>query len=168
MAQLMDSESIVQGQGIGFLSHEYPLLESYLGMALVDQRGLASLIRAVRRTKGLPAGFPETCCIVFEVDQSSNSAVRAVTLASHIWSARRARRKLAHLTGHPADLIGVYPKLDNPTIIFELDTPAASYVHRNVLPGFGNSLTATAKRFLSALLKTDPGLSGIGIIVRFR
>lgn len=164
----MDLESVVQDQGIGFLSHDYPLLESYLGMALVDRRHLASLTRTLRQTKSLPAGLPGTCCIVFEVDQNSNAAVRVLTLAFHLLSVRRARRNLAHLTGHPTDLIGVYPKLDNPTVIFELDSPAANYVHANVLPAFGNSLASRVKRLMFNVFKTDPGLAGIGVVVRFR
>lgn len=164
----MDAESVVQDQEVGFLGHEYPLLESYLGMALVDRRCLGRLTRTFRQTKSLPAGLPGTCCILFEVDQNANVAVRILTLAVHLFNARRARRSLARLTGHPTNLIGVYPKLGNPTVIFQLDSPAAHYVHANVLPGFGNSLASRVKRLMFNVFKTDPGLAGIGLVVRFR
>lgn len=164
----MDTESVVQAKGIGFLGQNYQLLEAYLGMPLVGHRDISRLIRTVRQTENRPSELPDSCCVVFEVDQNGNSASRAATLTLHTWKARLARRRFTRLTGHKSDLVGIYPRLDNPTAIFELDTPAADYMQKNVLPDYGNSLSATVKRLLAMLIQADPGLAGIGLVVRFR
>lgn len=164
----MDSESVVQAKGIGFRGRNYQLLEAYLGMPLIANRDLARLIRIARQGKANPTELPDLCCVIFEVGQNGNIASRAATLVLHMWRARLARRRLTHLTEHKANLIGIYPTLENPVAIFELETPAADYVQRNVLPSFGSSLSASVKRLLAALIRTDPGLSGIGLVVRFR
>lgn len=164
----MDSESVVQAKGTGFPGPNYQLLEAYLGMPLVAHKDLARLIRIAIQSKASPTELPDICCVIFEVDQNSNTASRAATLVLHTRRARRAQRRLAHLTEHKANLIGVYPTLDNPVAIFELETPAADYVQRNVLPSFGSSLSASIKRLLAVLTRTDPGLSGIGLVIRFR
>lgn len=168
MAQLMDTESVVQAKGIGFFSQNYQLLETYLGMPLVGHQDISKLTHTFRQTGTRASGLPDSCCVIFEVDQNGNSARRAATLALHVWKARLARRKLARLTGHKTDLLGIYPRLDNPTAIFELNTPAADYMHKNVLPGYGSSLSATVKRLLAILIQADPGLAGVGLVVRFR
>ncbi len=164
----MDSDSVVQMQGIDFQGQDYHLLETYLGMPLVDHKYLSRLVRLYQRKEAYSADLPASCCILFEVDQDNNSAVKAAEIALHTVMARRTRRKLARLTGNRSDIVGIYPTLKNPSVIFELDTLAADYVHRDVLPGFGSSLTATVKRLLATLIKADPSLSGIGVIVRFR
>ena len=64
-----------------------------------------------------------------------------------------------------SSLIGIYPTLDYPACVYELNTNAERYVTENVLPHAGSPLKSAVKRLISKLLGVNPAVGGLGLIL---
>ena len=62
-------------------------------------------------------------------------------------------------------LIGVYPSLDYPACVYEMNTSADRYVSSNILPNTGSALTRAIKEFITKLLGANPAVGGLGLLL---
>ena len=60
-------------------------------------------------------------------------------------------------------LIGIYPSLEYPACVYELNTNADRYVSANVLPYTGSALISTVKYLIDKFLGANPAVGGLGL-----
>lgn len=61
---------------------------------------------------------------------------------------------------------GVYPSIEEPTIIYELNTQAEAYCNAYILPVFPQGLNGRVRRVVMRLIKCHPSTAGIILIAR--
>lgn len=165
----MDFLSAAETQGSDHREYnKYALLEAYLKIPLVHSKELPKLIEHVRYNENVCGLLPDSVCVLFEIDQSINTLFRLTNLAFHLTRIRSARHKFFLLTGTNPRLVGIYPSVVNPTLIFELETTAAEYVKNHVFPQPRKQPGAFLKDTMEKLLKVNPGVAALGMVVRLR
>ncbi len=106
------------------------------------------------------------CCIVVATSTGSNKLQNLKNLYRCMSLLKRLRRQLCEeYPSLETNLIGIYPSLDYPACVYELNTNAARYVANNVLPYPSSPLISTIKHLISKLLGTNPAVGGLGLTV---
>ncbi len=106
------------------------------------------------------------CCIVVPTTKQSNKLKSFNNLYRCTSLLRRIRRRLC--IDDPSlkvVLIGVYPSLDYPACVYEMNTSADRYVSSNILPNTGSALTRAIKEFITKLLGANPAVGGLGLLL---
>lgn len=104
------------------------------------------------------------CCIVVATSTNSNKFKNIKNLYRGMAALKSLQRQLCK--EYPplhASLIGVYPSLESPACVYELNTNADGYIARNVLPYAGSPLVNTLKHLVSKLLGANPAVGGLGL-----
>lgn len=109
----------------------------------------------------------ELCCIVTETAKSDKKLVNI----KHLYRKRRVLEKVKkQLTQESPEtravLVGIYPSLEDPTCLYELQTNASIYVNNNILPSNGSSLKRVIKYITEMMLGTNPTVGGLALILR--
>ncbi len=60
---------------------------------------------------------------------------------------------------------GVYPHIENPFAIYQLNSAAETYANENILPGINTGLKNHALRVLKSLIRHHPSTAGIVISI---
>lgn len=106
------------------------------------------------------------CCIVIATSTSSNKLKNITTLYKSLAALKNIQRQLcAKDSLLTASLIGIYPSLEYPACVYELNTNADSYVSSNVLPHAGSALINTAKFLISKFLGANPAVGALGLVL---
>lgn len=62
-------------------------------------------------------------------------------------------------------LIGIYPSLEYPACVYELNTNADNYVSGNVLPHAGAPIIGIIKYLMTKLLGVSPAVGALGLVL---
>ncbi|MBK1871743.1 hypothetical protein FE848_00755 [Marinobacter sp. 1-3A] len=128
---------------------------------LNDDNGSAALLEAKQLL--ITSG---RCCIVVATSTGSNTLQNITNLYQGMASLKRLKKHfLKERPDTRATLIGIYPSLEYPACVFELNTNADRYVAGNVLPHTGSLLETAVKSMISRLLGVSPAVGGIGLAV---
>ncbi len=145
-------------------SQEYPQLKDVVqGPILileVDDQQLALL-----KTKEILKTY-KNCCIVVPTTTTSHKLKNIRNLHRRMGALKRLQRQLC--SENPpiqTSLIGIYPSLEYPACVYELNTHADRYVAGNVLPHPGSSLVSMMKYLIAKLLGANPAVGGLGLAV---
>jgi len=102
-------------------------------------------------------------CIVYVVALDGSPVARLSTLATLPWRLRQAERTIARGGAKVVAKYGVDPSLEEPSCVYELDSPASEYADRCLRTrGFAPAM----RRILSRWLPCDPALGGVIIVGR--
>jgi|GEM_PF-2754975 len=104
------------------------------------------------------------CCIVVATSTSSHKYQNIKNLYRSMTILKGLHQRLSkeHSSLH-ASLIGVYPSLEYPACVYEINTYADQYVTKNVLPYAGFSLVNTIKYLVGKLIGANPAVGGLGL-----
>src|SRR5690554_5606497 len=106
------------------------------------------------------------CCIVSATSTSNNTLTNIKSLYKSMSALKRLQKIFCY--EYPSihtSLIGIYPSLDYPACVYELNTDAERYVTGNVLPYAGSPFKSTVKYLISKLLGANPAVGGLGLIL---
>ncbi|MBQ0831321.1 hypothetical protein [Marinobacter sp.] len=104
------------------------------------------------------------CCIVVATNTGSDTLQSITNLYKGMAALKRLKKYF--LKEHPgtgATLIGIYPSLEYPACVYELNTSADRYVAGNVLPYTGSPLAKAIKHLIRRLLGVSPAVGGLGL-----
>jgi len=105
-------------------------------------------------------------CVVVATSNNSSKLRNLRDLFRCMSQLKRLQRKLSK--EYPfldTSLIGIYPSLEYPACVYELNTKAARYVTENVLPHSDKLLVMIIKYLASKLLRANPTIGGLGLTV---
>tara|TARA_R110000823_G_scaffold9570_2_gene33274 strand:+ start:14672 stop:15121 length:450 start_codon:yes stop_codon:yes gene_type:complete len=103
-------------------------------------------------------------CIVVATSTSNHKLQNIKTLYRSMVALKILQRKLCN--EYPSlhtSLIGIYPSLEYPACVYELNTNADRYVSANVLPYTGSALISTVKYLIDKFLGANPAVGGLGL-----
>lgn len=66
----------------------------------------------------------------------------------------------------PLALYGVYPTVTEPVAIYQLNSAAASYMHKHVLPAFPSGANGSLRNGILTVTKLHPSLAGVVLMVQ--
>jgi hypothetical protein len=106
------------------------------------------------------------CCIVAGTSIGSHKLVNLKTLYHNMVTLNKLRRQLhQEYCLSDTSLIGIYPSLQYPACVYQLNTNADRYVSANVLPCDNSAVIGTIKYFIGRLLGVNPAVGGLGLLV---
>jgi len=104
--------------------------------------------------------------IVAPVATHSNVLHKTASLfrvSMNIWLLKiKLKRRGYQVTGK----YGVYPDLEAPLIIFELDSKAADYTNNLILPTIPSGINGALRKVIMGITKCHPSTSGIILVAR--
>lgn len=137
------------------------LIEEYTGAKRVELR-----IRKILNTRlNSVEENPDGLLYIFEIFQDSYF-IRKVGSILIVSLKVRFVFLILRLKGVKNFRIGIYPSLDNPRVVYELDSPAELYIEENVLPRFGSGIKGWVKYLIKKVTRLNPSIAAVGIIIR--
>ena len=138
--------------------HLKKVLHSHILILEIDEEALTLLkTRRILETSG-------QCCIVLATCTTSNKLRNINNLYRGAAVLKRLQRQLcSEYPSLQTSLIGIYPSLEYPACVYELNTNADRYVEGNVLPYASSPLISTIKYLISKLLGANPAVGGLGL-----
>lgn len=104
------------------------------------------------------------CCVVIATSSGPDALQNIANLYQSMTSLKHLKQYF--LKEHPgtrATLIGIYPSLEYPACVYELNTSASRYVTGNILPYNGSLFTKVIKYLVSRILGVSPTVGGLGL-----
>jgi|SRR5690554_3798260 len=126
-----------------------------------DNSGSSILLEANQRLR-----TSACCCIVIATSTNSGTLKNVANLHKSLTSLKRLKRHF--LKEYPrthATLIGIYPSLEYPACVYELNTYASRYVTGNVLPRSGSPFARVIKHMIKRVLGVSPAVGGLGLLL---
>lgn len=106
------------------------------------------------------------CCIIAATSISSHKLRNIKTLYHSLVALKKLRQQLFHeYSLSDTSLIGIYPSLEYPACVYQLHTNADRYISANVLPRDNSAVIGTIKYFIGRLLRANPAVGGLGLLV---
>lgn len=106
------------------------------------------------------------CCLVIPAGTGSNKLKNLTTLYKSLIALKGIQRRLLNEDSPlSTSLIGIYPSLEYPACVYELDTNADNYVSGNVLPRAGSAIIGTIKYLMTRVLGVSPAVGALGLIL---
>ena len=142
----------------------YKLLKSYLMLdSLIDGKiyGLSKVVDQLISSNSETNGT----AILFPVSEGKSEIGTLLSLLGVKFGALQAKR-LIRIRGGCSALYGVYPKLDNPVFIFELNSVSSEYAEERLLPHEGGGLKGKFKRLTKFLLGFNPSVAAIVVGIK--
>ncbi len=104
------------------------------------------------------------CCIVVATSISSNPVHNIIDLYRSMSCLKYIQRQLCeeYVPLHTC-LIGIYPSLEYPACVYELNTNADRYVINNVFPYASSPLITLLKYVISKFIGSNPSVGGLGL-----
>ncbi|WP_309043348.1 hypothetical protein [Marinobacter sediminicola] len=106
------------------------------------------------------------CCIITNTSTSNRKLKNIKTLYHSLATLNKLQQDFSHedpLTN--ANLVGIYPSLDYPACVYELNTSADLYVSANILPYDHSNLARMIRNVVAKLLGANPAIGGLGLIL---
>lgn len=104
------------------------------------------------------------CCIITNTSTKKNKFEKLRALYKSLAELKDLQRQI--FDKDPlikSSLIGIYPSLEYPACVYELDTNADRYVSDKVLPHAGLSLPGTIKLLIHKFLGINPAVGALGL-----
>lgn len=106
------------------------------------------------------------CCVITKIGDSTGRLNHIKSLIKEVKRLKTLQRKLYQEDETlSSKLIGIYPSIYRPFCIHEINTNAERYVRENILPPNGLGLKGAIKSITERLLKTNPSIGGLGLMI---
>jgi hypothetical protein len=108
----------------------------------------------------------DQCCIIAAASKGNQKLEKVRTLRNSLVMLKRLQQQIR--IEYPlanANLIGIYPSLEYPICVYELNTNADRYVASNVLPSDRFALIRIIKYIIGKFIGTNPNVGGLGLII---
>jgi hypothetical protein len=128
---------------------------------------LDNLFSSTRQAR-LILGASGCCCVTVTASVCAQDRKLSGILSFYrrVRALKKFRKQLIEdFPAMSANFIGIYPSIEYPACVYELDTAAAKYVGANILPPDGSALKKQLKYFFEKILGVNPSLGGIGLIL---
>lgn len=145
---------------------EYQELEGLMRVPLRSYRSFMSE-NGVCDIESGSQGFPEKTDfgVVVPVSTSGNYAKRFLYALRYTIKIRRLKNMRARNFSATRSY-GVYPSIKNPSIVFQLGSPAESYANRLVLPSTAKGAIGVLRSALTVVTGFHPSVAGIVVLCR--
>lgn len=140
-------------------------IEHYLGLKIItasEDQYHEGLQETIYDTLTVGAPF----CKVFTITQKDNQIKKLASLFLTIVKVSAFIRMIDRDERLTYTRVGIYPTLEAPVVIFELDAPASAYVYDRILPRPPKGMIGVIKRQIVKRTGVHPSIAALGIVVR--
>jgi len=135
-----------------------PVVTFNSGLIFMNLEGLN------RRIANIAYGDRYAILITTQADQ--NLILKTWGLLYSSLYIKRLKRKLTSTTGQVLGCYGVYPYIQNPVAIYQLDNQAENYVNEFILPPNTSGLNGFLRRIIMSITKYHLSTAGVLLVLR--
>jgi hypothetical protein len=140
-------------------------VKTCIGIASTNNNSVKA-IRSLSKTANRASGPIEPTCIIFALETGGNGLfklLRILSTAAKIFFLAIFFTRKRHFT---TKIYGIYPTIEQPVVIFEMQSHAEVYVIANILPGVPSGLNGYLRLAIARLTKINPLLGGVAFVTR--
>lgn len=106
------------------------------------------------------------CCVITATSTSDQTLKNIIAQYRALATLKKLKRQLCSESSlEGISFIGIYPSLEYPACVYELETSANRYVSANVLPYTRSIFLGVIRKLLSRILGFDPYIGASGLIL---
>lgn len=140
-------------------------LEACLGISPIYDRNLKEIRSLVKASRRAPAPS-QPVCIVFTLDDGRGSLLKLLRIFTTFAKIRFISFFLARKSIFITKSYGVYPTIEKPMLVFEINSLAESYVVEKILPERPRGVNGYLRLIVTRLTKINPVLGGVALVIR--
>ena len=104
--------------------------------------------------------------VLFRVVEHPNSLKKIISLVWLAVSIWLIRFRLRQVGANVQASFGVYPSVEDPVTIYELNSEAEQYINRYVLPTFPHGINGDLRKLVMKMTRLHPSLAGVVVLAR--
>jgi hypothetical protein len=123
-------------------------------------------IGSLRKIANRAVSPMEPACIIFTLENGSNGLLKLLRILTTVAKIRFLGISFARKRHFTTKIYGIYPIIEQPVVIFEMQSYAEVYVMANILPGVPSGLNGYLRLAIARLTKINPLLGGVAFVIR--
>jgi hypothetical protein len=140
-------------------------LKACIGITPAYNSNLKEILSLVK-SKSRSAGPAQPTCIIFTLENGSNGLIKLLRILSAFTKIRFLKIFLNRKKLFMTKTYGIYPTIEQPVVIFEMQCHAEVYVTTNILPEIPSGLSGYLRLAVTRLTKINPVLGGVAFVIR--
>lgn len=140
-------------------------LKACIGLSPIYSRNLKEIC-SVLEVSSRSLGPSQPTCVVFTLEDGRNGLFKLLRILSTFFKIRFLHIFLARKHRFTTKAYGIYPTIEQPVVIFEMQSHAEEYVVKNILPKGPSGLNGYLRLALTRLTKINPVLGGVAFVIR--
>jgi hypothetical protein len=140
-------------------------LEACIGISPIYDLNLRE-IRALVEAPKHSVKPSQPMCIVFTVHDERNSLFKLLRIISTFAKIRVLRKSFSDESSFFTKTYGIYPTINHPIVVFEMQSHAEEYVVEKILPEGPSGLNGYLRLTITRLTKINPTLGGVALVIR--
>jgi hypothetical protein len=140
-------------------------LKNCFGVSPVFNLTLREIFSILEESKH-SLGPPRPTCVIFTLDDGGNSLLKLLKIFFTSTKIRFVSIFISIKYNYTSKSYGIYPTIEQPSLVFEIQSPAEDYVMKNILPEGPDKLVGYLRLIVKKMTKINPILGGVAFMIR--